>query len=245
MIRRACWLGGVAAFSLLGLYVPTFIGIPAPIVGWLRFLLPAYLLWYVFRPLLNNRPWTRLFALFGSFVLGQFALIFVFAGMLPANLKMKPQDALSLIETALLVIMAFAIPLALGTPSTARTAVRVGMVVIIMLPIHLAFTKLADMVIGSGYYFSSFFLYPFGLPAVKWGLLFAALAPDHIATERSARARKLLPNCEKCEYDLTGNVSGVCPECGTALSEAVRKRLQQRSTDQQAAEQPSTMGLGE
>jgi predicted RNA-binding Zn-ribbon protein involved in translation (DUF1610 family) len=23
--------------------------------------------------------------------------------------------------------------------------------------------------------------------------------------------------CSKCEYDLTGNVSGVCPECGTAV----------------------------
>ncbi len=24
--------------------------------------------------------------------------------------------------------------------------------------------------------------------------------------------------CTKCEYDLTGNISGICPECGTALS---------------------------
>ena len=23
--------------------------------------------------------------------------------------------------------------------------------------------------------------------------------------------------CAKCEYDLTGNVSGVCPECGTPI----------------------------
>ena len=25
-------------------------------------------------------------------------------------------------------------------------------------------------------------------------------------------------HCQNCEYDLTGNVSGVCPECGTKLS---------------------------
>ncbi len=24
--------------------------------------------------------------------------------------------------------------------------------------------------------------------------------------------------CKTCKYDLTGNVSGVCPECGTAIS---------------------------
>jgi hypothetical protein len=31
--------------------------------------------------------------------------------------------------------------------------------------------------------------------------------------------RRRIPagHCQKCGYDLTGNVSGVCPECGTAL----------------------------
>lgn len=24
-------------------------------------------------------------------------------------------------------------------------------------------------------------------------------------------------HCRKCDYDLTGNISGVCPECGTAI----------------------------
>jgi len=31
---------------------------------------------------------------------------------------------------------------------------------------------------------------------------------------RHAR-RPLAGHCEQCRYDLTGNVSGVCPECGT------------------------------
>lgn len=31
--------------------------------------------------------------------------------------------------------------------------------------------------------------------------------------------------CVTCEYDLTGNVTGTCPECGTPISEEVRKTL--------------------
>lgn len=31
--------------------------------------------------------------------------------------------------------------------------------------------------------------------------------------------------CEQCGYDLTGNLSGACPECGTAVSPRVRDRL--------------------
>ena len=34
-----------------------------------------------------------------------------------------------------------------------------------------------------------------------------------------ARRRRPPPpgHCRKCRYDLTGNTSGVCPECGTAV----------------------------
>jgi len=31
--------------------------------------------------------------------------------------------------------------------------------------------------------------------------------------------------CEACGYDLQGNVSGVCPECGTGVSERNRELL--------------------
>ena len=31
------------------------------------------------------------------------------------------------------------------------------------------------------------------------------------------RRRFTPPNCTKCGYDLTGNESGVCPECGTEI----------------------------
>lgn len=34
---------------------------------------------------------------------------------------------------------------------------------------------------------------------------------------RRRRKRRRLGQCERCAYDLTGNTSGVCPECGTAV----------------------------
>jgi len=42
---------------------------------------------------------------------------------------------------------------------------------------------------------------------------------------RSRRASESDATCRRCGYDLTGNVSGVCPECGMAIPEDVRKRL--------------------
>ena len=33
------------------------------------------------------------------------------------------------------------------------------------------------------------------------------------------RVRHLGPRCDRCRYDLTGNTTGVCPECGTPISE--------------------------
>ena len=40
--------------------------------------------------------------------------------------------------------------------------------------------------------------------------------PDEIRRKRQERRAKGL--CERCGYDLTGNVSGVCPECGTTAA---------------------------
>jgi hypothetical protein len=37
------------------------------------------------------------------------------------------------------------------------------------------------------------------------------------AYQRATPAAQLYPSCVKCKYDLTGNVSGVCPECGTPI----------------------------
>jgi hypothetical protein len=67
-------------------------------------------------------------------------------------------------------------------------------------------------------------------PAIGWGLpvVVAALACVLIIwlvrkwITRSLREelnRRNLPTCLACGYDLTGNVSGTCPECGTTISQ--------------------------
>jgi len=57
-------------------------------------------------------------------------------------------------------------------------------------------------------------------PAGAWAVLaawvafVAFLVCSPVARERGRSARGL---CTKCGYDLTANVSGVCPECGTPV----------------------------
>ncbi len=53
---------------------------------------------------------------------------------------------------------------------------------------------------------------PSPLVAVMLGL-----PPDVILVWRWRAGRVRPGHCNHCGYNLTGNVSGVCPECGTAL----------------------------
>lgn len=53
------------------------------------------------------------------------------------------------------------------------------------------------------------------LPIWLFALLFLALT---IYLVRRLRPRFPAGCCAKCGYDLTGNVSGVCPECGTSVA---------------------------
>lgn len=39
---------------------------------------------------------------------------------------------------------------------------------------------------------------------------------------RRRRSRRLGPTCKKCGYNLTGNTSGVCPECGQPIQSEVQ-----------------------
>lgn len=58
------------------------------------------------------------------------------------------------------------------------------------------------------------FYYRLSIPI--WPLLLAAAMPTGIVFWR---ASKRIPpgHCQKCGYNLTGNVSGICPECGSKI----------------------------
>jgi hypothetical protein len=47
--------------------------------------------------------------------------------------------------------------------------------------------------------------------------LLVAIIPCHPAIVPPGR-------CGKCDYDLTGNLSGICPECGTMTPREARRR---------------------
>jgi hypothetical protein len=51
----------------------------------------------------------------------------------------------------------------------------------------------------------------------KWTLLFALLPALWVLIWWLKRRRSTQGRCPACHYDLTGNTSGVCPECGTAV----------------------------
>ena len=58
-----------------------------------------------------------------------------------------------------------------------------------------------------------------GAPWWAWPLALSPLAPAALVASRFASVvrrnlRSAGGQCARCGYDLTGNVSGVCPECG-------------------------------
>ena len=64
---------------------------------------------------------------------------------------------------------------------------------------------------------------PAGLVAAGWAGLLAAvvlLIVEAVAKAgRRRRARRRRSGfCPRCPYDLTGNASGTCPECGTPIT---------------------------
>lgn len=58
-----------------------------------------------------------------------------------------------------------------------------------------------------------------GVPLMVTGGIGVFIAVLSIIGRRGALKMRFVdaPNCMQCGYDLTGNLSGVCPECGTAL----------------------------
>jgi hypothetical protein len=56
------------------------------------------------------------------------------------------------------------------------------------------------------------------------------------------RDRPMPPgHCTRCGYDLTGNVSGICPECGVPIPEATKEALTQQTDDDKTQRAHSSM----
>ena len=77
----------------------------------------------------------------------------------------------------------------------------------------------------------AFFTFFCFYPSPLFGWLWAFLA------RRAIRGRKHERGfCQSCGYNLAGNVSGICPECGTLIPEDVKAMLRERRSE--AGEQP-------
>lgn len=60
-----------------------------------------------------------------------------------------------------------------------------------------------------------------GLPAVGWGLASLVVTTAGIVgwiNPYDQNPAASFPVCVRCRYNLTGNLSGVCPECGTPIA---------------------------
>jgi len=60
------------------------------------------------------------------------------------------------------------------------------------------------------------------VPFVALFLLFAVAPAIRIGIAWRGRVADLRGRCQKCRYDLTGNPSGVCPECGSPWGSIVK-----------------------
>jgi hypothetical protein len=72
---------------------------------------------------------------------------------------------------------------------------------------------------GRDFYFENLYI------VIAKRLLFSAalvvvvclILPFYLLRSRRQHERELRGECQACGYNLTGNVSGVCPECGTPI----------------------------
>ncbi len=62
-------------------------------------------------------------------------------------------------------------------------------------------------------------LHAFAVRVHHWSLAVILGLPTGLLLLKSLRRSKQNERCTVCKYDLKGNVSGVCPECGTQVTE--------------------------
>jgi len=79
--------------------------------------------------------------------------------------------------------------------------------------------EVAQHLLGFGLPGKSYFLGgPIQTPI--WLLVVAVGFPTALLWWRDRRPKAGF--CQVCKYDLTGNISGTCPECGTAIEDATK-----------------------
>ena len=235
MIRRVIKFGIIGvALSLISWGLRSFFE-AFPIGFLFTCTVPALALWYLFKPFLVDLHIHRLLALIlANNVVPIVLLVAVFS--LVKSKGPPPFGEITMYAALVFASRIAVVPVIFGTPSYLRSMIAL-MIWVLVYAGHLIIVEyLIRNLDGSGRDFCQNYLFGSGKEMVDLGWVLAALAPDHIAMERAAQLRKKLPNCEKCEYDLTGNVSGVCPECGTAMSEALRQRLLRPRDNARASE---------
>jgi hypothetical protein len=100
-------------------------------------------------------------------------------------------------------------------PRSVGYAVTLGLLLTLTQGLTLAFIVLSSVKAFLDPYEARYSL-PVVLSTAPLGAVWAALAWC-VIPRRWRRPRSHSPQCDKCGYNLTGNVSGVCPECGTAV----------------------------
>lgn len=62
------------------------------------------------------------------------------------------------------------------------------------------------------------------LVAPLWDMVIFFLIPMLLAIWWPVRAVVISGHCRECGYNLTGNESGICPECGTEVTLATKRK---------------------
>lgn len=62
-----------------------------------------------------------------------------------------------------------------------------------------------------------------GMPLLSINVLYTCTSCGNIFTLKASKSQNLL--CAQCRYNLTGNKSGICPECGQNIPEHLKKHI--------------------
>ena len=132
----------------------------------------------------------------------------VFVGMVWALLALTGNGSL-MASWILLYLERIAAWWLIGRYAARLFGKRLAAWVIFGMIINVAF----DMAVVIGLFVNAF------VPVVFLGLILLIIYLMHVTGRRAELQSRFstYPVCRVCQYNLTGNLSGICPECGTAI----------------------------